>query len=92
MKVLIIATLLNMPQNKGSIKEIKSRLLELYSSSLPSEGKPLSEWETTLVKTLSRHKSLFLKLGAVYKLDSSQLTEVQDEELTYREVQRKTGA
>ncbi len=71
MKLLIIATLLNMPSKKGSIRDIKLHLLELYPSSFSADkSKQLTEWEITLVKTLSRYKNIFLKAGAVYKMDS----------------------
>ena len=66
MKQMIIGTLLDMPNNRGPIKEIKSRLLDKYSGALES-----NDWESTFAKSLSRYKTLFLKSDAIYKLNSS---------------------
>ena len=63
MKFMIISSLLSLPNHKGSTKEIKAKLLELFRPAL--EG---VDWENTLMKSLSRYKGLFLKSDAVYQM------------------------
>ena len=63
MKFMIISSLLSLPNHKGSTKEIKAKLQELFRPAL--EG---VDWENTLMKSLSRYKGLFLKSDAVYQM------------------------
>lgn len=63
MKTMIVASLLALPQCRGSTRDIKAKLLELFRPAL--EG---VEWESTLIKSLSRYKGLFVKSDAVYQI------------------------
>jgi hypothetical protein len=74
---MIIAALLKIPGNRGEIKEIKKKVLELFGDKIKSDfidktraNSNLSEWEKTYLKTFSRHKDIFLKNEAVF-CDSS---------------------
>jgi hypothetical protein len=74
---MIIAALLKMPGNRGEIKEIKKKVLELFGDKIKYDffdktraNSNLSEWEKTFLKTFSRHKDIFLQNKAVFCVSS----------------------
>lgn len=76
MKVMIVAAMMQMPNNKGCIKDIKLKVMEIFPNKCGGE-----DWETTFVKTLSRYKDLFIKSCAVYQLNQDNSDEsLQDVE------------
>jgi hypothetical protein len=57
MKMLIILAIKELPDLKGSLRDIKSKMLELFSDKLACES-----WEKTMLKTISRYKQVFPKI------------------------------
>ena len=70
MKEMLVAVLLQLPQHKGHIQEIKGTMMELFGPRIRQEEKKadsnLQQWEKTILKTLSRHKAIFFHNKAVY--------------------------
>ena len=86
MKQMIVAVLVQMLNNRGSIKDIKMQLLCQFRDKLLADKDDKSEWEQTFLKTLSRYKNIFLKSAAVFHLqqditlmDASYLNLEEDE-------------
>ena len=72
MKTLVIAALKDMTGCRGSLKEIKYKMLSLFPEKFPEATLAKGEWEQTFTKIFSKHKGLFIKSPAVYKLEQKE--------------------
>lgn len=77
MKQMIVGALLELPNNRGAIKDIKAKVEELFGETQALRD---SQWEMTFAKTFSRHKTLFIKTNCIYQLTPASSSDVPADE------------
>mmetsp|Transcript_7093 Transcript_7093/g.6205 ORF Transcript_7093/g.6205 Transcript_7093/m.6205 type:complete len:103 (+) Transcript_7093:1459-1767(+) len=76
MKSMIVKSLMSLPNSMGDIKAIKQVMVEKYgdklnriSDSHMKADSNLQQWEKTILKTISRYKTIFLKKKAEFSME-----------------------